>query len=277
VQALIYTSSTSIVNVSASPSNEELTEEQAILYASNAKNATPYQKRTAEAEKLVLNANTNSSHGLQTVALRLAPIYGPGEPHDGPVRTALEMLKQGKQKIQVGDDSAVFERVYVGNAVRACLLAAKALLYADQYAGGKVAGEAFFITDATPPLSFYTFARKVWAASGDHTDPAEIRHVGRKFVSSTAWLDEILSPLLTLGLRRSSSLRKRAAVLELDHGTRFCVGKARQRLGYGVERMISVDAGIRKVVEAQNRWVERKKSVSVGKVGLARKKSVLMK
>lgn len=77
----------------------------------------------ARAEKAVLQAN--DPNGLQTVALRPAGIFGPGD------RQALpgffDVLNTGRTKWQVGDNENLFDWTYVENVAHAHLLAADRL------------------------------------------------------------------------------------------------------------------------------------------------------
>ncbi|KAF8316701.1 C-3 sterol dehydrogenase [Cantharellus anzutake] len=83
-----------------------------------------YNKSKAQAEALVLEAN--GKEGLHTVALRPAGIFGPGD------RTALpgivSVIKNNQTRIQIGNNNNLFDWTYVGNVVKAHLLAADKLL-----------------------------------------------------------------------------------------------------------------------------------------------------
>ena len=74
---------------------------------------------------MVLKANNNQAGGLKTVAIRPAGIFGIGD------RQALpgffEVLRTGKTKFQVGDNTNLFDWTYVDNVVHAHLLAADKL------------------------------------------------------------------------------------------------------------------------------------------------------
>lgn len=187
MKALVYTSSHEGVEIE--PRNEQLTEETCKMLTEKS-TATPHQKSKGTADALVLAAN---GENLRTAVLRLPPVYGEGDPRLIP--SIMGMMRQGKQNMQIGPDQHVFEHVYVGNAVLAHVLCGKALLASSWdpiSADGDVAGQAFFITDGQP-MSYYTFARKIWYIAGDRTEKANIRLVSFWLVIVTAWMNEILS------------------------------------------------------------------------------------
>ncbi|KAL4398950.1 Erg26, C-3 sterol dehydrogenase [Malassezia pachydermatis] len=82
-----------------------------------------YNDTKARAEAAVLNAN--KENGLQTVALRPAGIFGPGD------RQALpgffKVLEDKRTKWQIGDNTNLFDWTYVGNVAHAHLLASDSL------------------------------------------------------------------------------------------------------------------------------------------------------
>ncbi|WFD33511.1 3beta-hydroxysteroid-4alpha-carboxylate 3-dehydrogenas(decarboxylating) [Malassezia cuniculi] len=82
-----------------------------------------YNDTKARAEEAVLEAN--DPDGLQTVALRPAGIFGPGD------RQALPgffgVLESGRTKWQIGDNQNLFDWTYVENVAHAHLLAADRL------------------------------------------------------------------------------------------------------------------------------------------------------
>jgi len=82
-----------------------------------------YVETKGVAEKIVLDANGKS--GLKTVALRPAGIIGEGDRQVIP--GILQVLKDGRSNFQIGDNTNLFDATYVGNVVKAHLLAADRL------------------------------------------------------------------------------------------------------------------------------------------------------
>jgi nucleoside-diphosphate-sugar epimerase len=114
-----------------------------------------YGRTKAEAERLVLGAN--GKEGLYTCALRVANIWGPGDPILVP--RFVGMARRGPL-VGLGDGRSLYSFVYIDHAVRAHLLAAVAL-------GGAApaGGEAFFIVDE-PPVNFFRFFTPILEAVG---------------------------------------------------------------------------------------------------------------
>jgi len=238
VKALVYTSSHEGVEIE--PRNEQLTEETCKMLTEKS-TATPHQKSKGTADALVLAAN---GENLRTAVLRLPPVYGEGDPRLIP--SIMGMMRQGKQNMQIGPDQHVFEHVYVGNAVLAHVLCGKALLASSWdpiSADGDVAGQAFFITDGQP-MSYYTFARKIWYIAGDRTEKANIRLVSFWLVIVTAWMNEIFYFIFSVGQKRPQV--GTYDVKELTRGFRWSIEKARRVLGYEPSGM---DEGLRRGVE----------------------------
>jgi sterol-4alpha-carboxylate 3-dehydrogenase (decarboxylating) len=73
-----------------------------------------------------------------------------------------DILKDGHQNIQIGDNTNVIDYMYVGNAANAHVLAADRLL--DQ--PDLVSGQVFFITNGDP-IPAWNFNRMVWNELGD--------------------------------------------------------------------------------------------------------------
>jgi sterol-4alpha-carboxylate 3-dehydrogenase (decarboxylating) len=204
------------------------------------------------ADALVLAANSES---LKTACLRLPSIYGEGDMRVIP--GILGMMRQGKQNMQIGPDRQVFEHVWVGNAVLGLVLCGKALLTSSQYESSVsrdgdvdgrrvesgVAGQAFFITDGQP-LSYYTFARKIWYIAGDRTEKQDIRLVSFWLVIGTAWMNEVFYFVFSAGQKRPSV--GTYDVKALSRGVSWSIEKARSRLGYVPSGM---EDGLRRGVE----------------------------
>jgi sterol-4alpha-carboxylate 3-dehydrogenase (decarboxylating) len=124
----------------------------------------------AEAEEIVLAANRQEPYKLLTSAIRPSGIIGEGDRMA--VHQMMKIYREGKTKIQVGDNNNLFDFTYVGNVAHAHLLAAEALLRAAKSVSvpaqdDRVDGEAFFITNGTP-IYFWDFPRAIWNAAGAH-------------------------------------------------------------------------------------------------------------
>jgi sterol-4alpha-carboxylate 3-dehydrogenase (decarboxylating) len=73
-----------------------------------------------------------------------------------------EVLRNGQQNVQIGDNTNSIDYMYVGNAANAHVLSAERLL--DQ--PDLVSGQVFFITNGEP-IYPWTFNRMVWKELGD--------------------------------------------------------------------------------------------------------------
>ncbi|KAF2015924.1 C-3 sterol dehydrogenase/C-4 decarboxylase-like protein [Aaosphaeria arxii CBS 175.79] len=123
---------------------------------------TAYGESKAEAEKLVLSANTSD---FKTCALRAAPILGP---NDVATTAALyRCINRGETPFIIGDGTNLFDFVYVSNVADAHVLAVQNL-----FMSGAAAGEAFFITNGEPVV-FRDFCLAVWKEF-DHYPPFQI-------------------------------------------------------------------------------------------------------
>jgi sterol-4alpha-carboxylate 3-dehydrogenase (decarboxylating) len=252
VQALVYTSCHEAIEID--PNNNLLTEETAKLHTKKSK-ATPYRKSKALAEQAVINAN---SWSLRTLCLRLPPIYGGCDVQVIP--TLLSMMDQGKSTLQIGQNKKLFEHVYIDNAVHAHLLAAKVLLSLDEGLSIRVDGETFFITDDSP-MPWYDFARKVWYAAGDRTEPEWIRVVPMHLALATASVGDWVGWTVTLGKRRQRFASE--GIASLRRGMHFSIDKAREWLGY--EPLVPADEGIKRAVEKALEGADENRLVLRGK------------
>ncbi|KAJ7198841.1 C-3 sterol dehydrogenase [Mycena pura] len=117
VRKLVYTSSAGVVF-----NGEDLIDaDERTPYPEKAMDA--YTESKAKAEEAVLAAN--GKHGLLTVALRPAGIFGPG---DRQVMAGLyQVYERGQSHFQIGDNTNLCDWTYVGNVAAAHLLAADRL------------------------------------------------------------------------------------------------------------------------------------------------------
>ncbi|KAL9579755.1 MAG: hypothetical protein Q9212_004916 [Teloschistes hypoglaucus] len=132
------------------------------------------------AEQLILKAN-RQFHGMSTTAIRPVSMFGEGDVQQLP--NMLQVYYDRKTYVQSGDNKIYFDFVYVGNVAIAHILALKRLLDIwssfqsqptldiPQYQ--RVDGEAFLVINDQPYHS-WDYARTVWAAAGDTTDPKDL-------------------------------------------------------------------------------------------------------
>ncbi|UZJ51497.1 hypothetical protein CBS101457_000817 [Exobasidium rhododendri] len=117
---LIFTSSAGVVF----DGHDNINVDERMPYPEKAMDA--YNETKAKAERLVLEANTDAgTEGLKTVALRPAGIFGP---HDRQaVPGFIDVLKSGRQNVQLGQNRNLFDWTYVDNIAHAHLLASDKL------------------------------------------------------------------------------------------------------------------------------------------------------
>jgi sterol-4alpha-carboxylate 3-dehydrogenase (decarboxylating) len=157
----------------------------------------------------------------------------------------MDLLHRGRQNVQLGDDTALFEFLYVGNAADAHACAAKELLTGDEAVN--IAGEAFFITD-DQPMTWFAFARLVWAEAGSTSSPGKNTVIPFWLLSALASVWEWLCWTTTLGRKPASGFtRYNIDVLRRGNNT-LDIQKAKDRLGY-VPR-ITREEGVRRAVRA---------------------------
>jgi sterol-4alpha-carboxylate 3-dehydrogenase (decarboxylating) len=230
--AFVYTSSDSAVV----PTQEPLSEDKAQLYDQTRFN-TPYGLSKAIADKMVQEANSDQLH---TAVIRLPVIYGRYD--NNLIPQLVSSIRKKEHKMQVGDNSKVFEFVYVNKAAEAHILAAHRLL--DPKYRDAVAGEAFFISDGRPE-PFFTFARRCYAAAGHPVAPEDVTVIPLALMQAVASVGEWAYKIFTFGtmmpkLRRDS----------IDHLARGCcwyIEKAKNRLGY--QPVTDQDEAIRTTME----------------------------
>lgn len=191
---------------------------------------TAYCRTKAEAEQAVLEANgirrkavdPGDREPLRTVAIRPCSIFGEGDEYH--VGSLVRMARSG-MLMRVGDPRSRYQPVYVGNVAHAHVLAAEALLRADE----RVAGEAYFITDV-PARNLFDFLEPFVEAAGYRMYPRWVRIPGPlmyavAFVVETAtrWLRPVY---------RMAPVVSRFAVDYLCHDFTFVSHKAGRDLGY---------------------------------------------
>ncbi|KAN0105841.1 NAD(P)-binding protein [Hyaloscypha variabilis] len=224
VKAFVYTSSSGVLV----GDSYDMGDETWPMKTLKTRNSNAYATSKAIADKIVQDANGKA---FLTVCLRVCAVYG--ERDSQMIPAMMKMMKEGKHRIQIGDNTAKSDRTSSENAALAHVLAAKALLAKindPETERPKVDGEAFFITDGRP-MPTWDFARLVWRAAGDHTPPEQIKVIPAWFILNLASLTEWAYWVCTLGYMKPVSFRR--ALIETTCVERtFSIEKARQRLGY---------------------------------------------
>ncbi len=236
VRAFVYSSSVAVVEAHTFSFISESTP----LLTRASRTTDIYALSKAIADQMVLESN-NPKSLFRTVCLRLCGTYGERDNQLMPI--ALQMMREGKHRWQIGPNTALTDHVSVENAAAAHLLAAKTLLHAagrgDSPSGKdggsddddeKVDGEAFFITDGAP-IPFWSFMRTAWSALGTDFTTTRVTTVPSWLVLPLAALVEWLYWCVTLGRKRPEYFRR--DILELPCLERtYSIRKAERRLGY---------------------------------------------
>ncbi len=235
VKALIQTSTSSV----HAGSEFRFIKEEAPLLDSSSK-SNQYAITKALADTMVLKAN---SPELRTLCLRPPVIYGE---RDGQlIPGSLAVLRDKKTHLQLGDNTNLYDSIYVGNAAMAHVMAAKALLMTDA-SGLKVDGEAFFITDDAP-IPFWDFQRKIWAAAGHDISLDKVYVIPAWMGMAMATMVEYLFWIFTLGQKLPPKTLRREVLRYTTTNRTFSIEKAKKRLGY--RPSIDTDEGIKRGVE----------------------------
>ena len=152
----------------------------------------------------------------------------------------LALLREKKTHFQLGDNTNLYDSIYVDNAASAHLMAAKALLR-DKASRPKVHGEASFITDDNP-MPFWDFQRKIWVAAGDKMPLTKVIIVPAWIGMLTATVVEYVFWIFTLGQELPPKMMRRNVLRYAFTNRTFSINKARERLGY--RPLVDTDVGI---------------------------------
>jgi sterol-4alpha-carboxylate 3-dehydrogenase (decarboxylating) len=161
--------------------------------------------------------------------------------------TIIGSAKEGKNKIQIGDNSKLFDWTYVGNNAYAQLLAARALLrcHAEpQPNERKVDGEAFVITNDNP-WPFWDFTRAVGPAAGYSVKKEEIYVIPASLMWIFVLITECLYWCFTFGAMEPRFTRAKIKYMTINRY--FDISKAKTRLGYAPQ--INIEDGIQRTVQ----------------------------
>ena len=189
--------------------------------------AIPYWRTKAEAEKLVLAANSDK---LKTLALRPCMVVGVQE--HALIPAQLDALAQKKTNVQLGNNKNLLDLISAKNCAEAHLLAMYALLDASM-AKGKVDGEAFNITDENA-MPFWDISRIIWRTGGDTTELKDVKVIPGWLATAMASVAELAYGILFFSTK-SPELNR--------HVVNFCtstytydITKARNILGYNPDK-----------------------------------------
>jgi len=200
------------------------------------------RKNKAEAEDIVIKANDPPN--LLTAAIRPAGIIGEGDVMA--LYHMINLFRDGRHRVQVGDNNNLFDFTYVENVAHAHLLAAQALLVTRDATTApldheRVDGEVFFVTNGEP-VYFWDFCRTVWRHAGADDGNDSIWILPRGLGMVLASLSEAACALV----RRSPTLTRQRIVYSCM--TRYYdISKARRRLGY--KPLVELEEGIKRGVQ----------------------------
>ncbi|KAF2867043.1 C-3 sterol dehydrogenase/C-4 decarboxylase [Massariosphaeria phaeospora] len=244
VKALVYTSSSSVIHDNRGDL-AGVTEDLPLLFLPQ---QTEYYSHTkALAEEMILKANDSGGSGLRTCAIRPAGMFGEGDRTT--TGNTIGAAKEGKNKIQIGDNTKLFDWTYVGNNADAQLLAARALLRSHaargpQPADRKVDGEAFVITN-DEPWPFWDFTRAVGAAAGYPIKKEDVYVIPAGVMWVLVAITECLYWCFTLGTKQPRFTRMKIKYMTIHRY--FDISKAKTRLGY--KPRVSMEDGIERTAK----------------------------
>ncbi|KAL1882725.1 hypothetical protein VTK73DRAFT_1245 [Phialemonium thermophilum] len=241
VKALVYTSSASVL----SDNKSDLINADERWPVIRGKNQTEYYSETkAAAEEIVLTANRTGSSNLLTAAIRPAGIMGEGDTMQ--LYHMINIYRQGRTRVQIGDNENLFDFTYVENVSHAHLLAARALLQTYTSATTplnheRVDGEAFIITNDSP-VYFWDYCRAVWRAAGCQHGTDKVWVLPREVGLALGFLSEVACFIV----RRPPTFNRQRIIYSCM--TRYYdISKAKRRLGY--RPLVSLEEGIRRSVQ----------------------------
>jgi 2-alkyl-3-oxoalkanoate reductase len=218
INKLVYTSTPSVV---FDGKNEEGIDES-VPYVKSYFNA--YQKTKAEAELLVINANSTR---LKTVSLRPHLIWGPGDPHLVP--RIINRAKAGRLKL-VGNETNKVDSCYIDNAAHAHILAADCL-----QSNAVCAGKAYFISN-DEPISMSDLINKILAVANL---PEVEKTVSENLAYTVGLALEKIYLLLNI---KNEPIMTRFVAKQLSTSHWFDLTAAKRDLGYRPH--VSIDEGM---------------------------------
>jgi sterol-4alpha-carboxylate 3-dehydrogenase (decarboxylating) len=158
----------------------------------------------------------------------------------------INILREGKDKVQVGSNENLFDFTYVENAAHAHLLAARALLVThasstEPLDHEKVDGQVFIITNDSP-VYFWDFMRAIWAAAGSTKGTSHVWCLSRDLGLTLGFLSEVFFALI----RKPPTFNRQR--IRYSCMTRYYdISKAKKQLGY--RAVVSLDEGVKRSVK----------------------------
>ncbi|KAL1891875.1 erg26, C-3 sterol dehydrogenase [Sporothrix stenoceras] len=242
VRCLVYTSSASII----SDNKSDLINADERWPVIRGKEQTEYYSETkAAAEELVLAANDRvSPGGLLTNAIRPSGINGEGDTMA--MYHIINIYRQGRHNIQIGENTNMFDFTYVENVAHAHLLAALGLRATTLAKTApldheRVDGEAFFITNGSP-IYFWDFTRTIWKYAGNKDGLDKVWTLSREVGMFFGLMSEIV-----YGILRKPPTFNRQRIAYACMTRYYDISKAKRLLGY--EPIVSLEEGIKRGVE----------------------------
>lgn len=160
---------------------------------------------------------------------------------------AVNIYREGKDKVQVGENTNLFDFTYVENVAHAHLLAARALLVTHAAKTApldyeRVDGEAFLVTN-DQPVYFWDMMRAIWRAAGSEKGTAHVWVLGRDLGLFLGFCSELFFALI-----RQPPTFNRQRILYSCMTRYYDISKAKRRLGY--KPLVGLSEGVRRTV----RW-----------------------
>ncbi|TFK45959.1 hypothetical protein OE88DRAFT_1715206 [Heliocybe sulcata] len=227
VEKLIYTSSASTIFNGADIAGVDETT------PFPKKHMDTYNETKAIAETIIVDANGHG--GLKTAVLRPSGIFGPGDYQS--IASYARLIDDGKTTMQLGDNTNLFDFLYVENAAYAFILAAEKL--SGPVEENPVAGQVFIITN-DDPWPFWNLARAVWKGLG-HVPP-KTTIIPRPVAMFIGLISEFWG-----WLTGKPALITRFRVTFACATRWFNISKAKTLLGY--KPLYTMDEGVQKSVE----------------------------
>ena len=202
---------------------------------------TSYCESKTLAEKAVLAANNEI---LKTVALRPSDIYGEADPYH--MDSLINMAKNGFY-VRLGNGTSKSQHVYVGNMADALVQAAHALMNGND----RIAGKAYFITDAEGTNFFHFFDRIVEGA-GYRIWPRNL-WLPRGLAYAMGSISEAIA-LLMRPIKKYQPKFSRFAVTYICNDFTFNASKAREDFGFSPK--YAEDEAVKQTIDhyRKNKW-----------------------
>ncbi|NRB38644.1 MAG: NAD-dependent epimerase/dehydratase family protein [Pseudomonadales bacterium] len=179
-----------------------------------------YCETKALAEQLVIKANSDR---LNTSVLRPCGIYGPADPYH--IAESLKAVKSGALKVRVGNGSALFQHVYVGNVAHAHILLLKAMTENNT----EVNGQIYLVAD-DPAENFFDFLEPIMRELG-YPFPPKQRYIPYKIMYIIGFIVEMLAALVKPFVNISTPIT-RSSVKMLCEDLTIKTDKASRHFGY---------------------------------------------